>query len=461
MLIRNAEIHFSEIVDVRIEDGFVVEIGTALRNGGDVIDAGGNALLPGLHDHHLHFLAYAAGRDSVRCGPPHVADAGDLARTLRDKATEKSGVDSSWIRGIGYHESVAGDIDRQWLDRAVAAVPVRIQHRSGRLWILNSRALQLLGDLADAPLEKVGGEFTGRLFDADAWLRSRIGRQLPDVRAASRQLARYGITAFTDTTPGNDPEVFELFGNLQRNSTLLQSVVLMGAARLRECAAQARLRVGATKVHMHDSELPAFDALCATIRRSHGDLRPVAIHCVTLTELVFALNAFRDAGSLDGDRIEHAAVAPPDIVEQIAQLGLTVVTQPNFIAERGDAYLRDVDPADRPWLYRLRGFVDAGIRLAAGTDTPFGGADPWAAMQAAVMRRTQAGAIIGAAEALSPEAALELFLGDPLRPGTGVNRIEVGQRADLCLLDRRWSAARRDLAAVAVRTTFCNGAPVA
>jgi predicted amidohydrolase YtcJ len=458
MLIRNAEIHFSEHADLRIEDGIVVEIGAALRlaHGETIVEADGNALLPGLHDHHLHFMSYAAGLDSVACGPPHIGGAAHLAQALRTKAATTRG-QNRWIRGIGYHESVAGEIDRHWLDRVVPEIPVRIQQRSGRLWILNSRALEQLGELAGSPLESRAGEYTGRLYDADDWLRARIGRQLPDVRAASRQLAEYGVTGFTDTSPGNDPDTFELFAQLQRGGDILQDVVLMGGAGLHACAPQSRLRVGATKVHMHDSELPEFEALCATIRRSHADRRPVAIHCVTLTELVFSLNAFREAGTQDGDRIEHAAIAPPDIVEQIAQLQLIVVTQPNFIAERGAAYLRDVDPVDQPWLYRLRGFVDAGIRLAGGTDAPFGAADPWAAMQAATTRSTGAGQIIGTNEALTPEAALELFLGDPLRPGTGVNRIERGQRADFCLLDRPWQIARADLAAVKVRAMLAEG----
>lgn len=462
MLIRNAEIHFAERADVRIANGLVVEIGASLSaaDGEAVIDACGHALLPGLHDHHLHFMAYAAALDSVHCGPPHVADAAQLAEVLRSKAAERPGTSTSWIRGVGYHASVAGDIDRRWLDRVVADVPVRIQHRSGRLWILNSRALALLGDPAGSPLERSGGEYSGRLYDADDWLRARIGRRLPDVRAASLQLARYGVTGFTDTSPGNDAETFESFARLQRSGDILQDVLMMGRPGLNECRPQPRLRVGATKVHMHDSELPDFDALCATIRRSHGDARPVAVHCVTLTELIFTLGAFTEAGVRDGDRIEHAAIAPPAVVEQMARLGLIAVTQPNFIAERGDVYLREVDAADRPWLYRLRGFVDGRVRLAVGTDAPFGSADPWAAMQAAVARRTREGALIGAAEAMTPEDALQLMLGDPSSPGAGDNRIAVGQRANLCLLDRPWREARSDLARVRVVRTLVDGAAV-
>ena len=176
-----------------------------------------------------------------------------------------------------------------------------------------------------------------------------------------------------------------------------------------------------------------------------------------LVDLVFTLNAFAAAGTLAGDRIEHAAIASPDLLELIAQLKLIVVTQPNFISERGDAYLRDVEVADQPWLYRLRGFRDAGIALAAGTDAPYGALDPWPAMQAAVTRRTQSGSVIGASEALTPEQALELFLGDPLMPGTGRNLIEIGMPATLCMLDRAWQKAREDLSKVKVAVTLIDG----
>ena len=88
--------------------------------------------------------------------------------------------------------------------------------------------------------------------------------------------------------------------------------------------------------------------------------------------------------------VEHAAVAPPDVASRLAKLSLTVVTQPNFVRERGDAYLADVEPRDRPWLYRGRGLLEASVPLGGGTDAPFGDPDPWAAMRAAVDRRTEA-----------------------------------------------------------------------
>jgi predicted amidohydrolase YtcJ len=456
VLIRNAEIDFAMRADVRIADGVIAEIGRLDAVRDDIaIDARGAALLPGLHDHHIHFLAYAASRESVPCGPPTVTNAHDLARQLTDRAAAKPG---AWIRGIGYHRSVAGDIDRDWLDRILPTTPARIQERSGRLWILNSAALDLVtAGQAETPLETVDGRPTGRLYDADAWLRERIGHVPLPIAPASRFLASRGVTGLTDTTPGNGPEEFALLREAQRSGDLVQNVLMMGGAGLDGMDGCAGLRIGARKIHLHETDLPDLADLSAIISHSHAAGRPVAVHCVTLAELVFTLGAFDEAGAAPGDRIEHAAVAPPDLLERIAGLGLTVVTQPNFIAERGDAYLRDVDRAEQPWLYRLRGFAEAGIALAAGTDAPFGDADPWKAMQAAVTRRTGSGASIGPGEALTPEQALALFTGAPADPGGPSRRIAVGAKADLCLLDRPWREARRDLSQVAVAATVRSG----
>jgi predicted amidohydrolase YtcJ len=457
MLIRRAEINFSDIVDIRIESGVVAEISAALSPRADeaIVDARGNAVIPGLHDHHVHFLASAAAHESVACGPPQVFDADSLRAALRIGA--KSLPSTRWLRGVGYHESVAGDIDRAWLDRVLPDVPARIQHRSGRLWILNSCALAALGELDDSPLEIRHGEYTGRLFDADVWLREKIGRQLPDVRSASERLARFGVAGFTDTSVSNSSESFAQFSQWQAGGELLQDVVLMGDTSLSACVNTQRLQRGALKIHLHENDLPDFEVMSAAIAASHAVSRPVAVHCVTLVELVFTLNAFAAAGALLGDRIEHAAIAPPDVLELIAQLKLIVVTQPNFISERGDAYRRDVDTADQPWLYRLRGFRDAGIALAAGTDAPYGALNPWAAMQAAVTRCTASGFVMAVDETLSPERALELFLGNPLQPGAGGNRIEIGAPATLCILDRAWQRAREDLSKVSVSTTLLRG----
>jgi predicted amidohydrolase YtcJ len=464
MLIRAAGIQFGAVADLRIRDGLVAEIAPRLAAVGDepVIEAGGDALLPSLNDHHLHLMSTAAAMASVACGPPQVRDAEGLAQALIAADAGASG----WLRGIGFHESVmagAGELDRHWLDRHGPARPLRIQHRSGRMWVFNSQALDLLGVRPDSddPFERIDGQPSGRLYDADAWLRQRLRGNRPELGALSRQLAALGVTGLTDTTPTNTLADYRHFDAIQLRGELLQDLMVMGDESLDGAHDGARLRGGHAKFHLHEHDLPDIDWVVRQIRARHRAGRGVAFHCVTRTELVFVLGALAEAGSRPGDRIEHAGVTPPELMRTIAGMGLTVVTQPNFIRERGDAYRRDVDADDQPWLYRLRGFVDAGIPLAAGTDAPFGVPDPWAAMQAAVDRRAPDGAVMAATEALSPEAALGLFTGPLDDPGHAHPGIAPGQPADLCLIDRPWSAARQDLAAVRVRMTLLQGRIIA
>ena len=133
-----------------------------------------------------------------------------------------------------------------------------------------------------------------------------------------------------------------------------------------------------------------------------------------------------------------------------------MVSQPHFLVERGAVYRREVDREDLACLYPLASLGRAGISIAAGSDAPFGSSDPWVAMAAAVARPTGFGEDRG----LDPDAALALYTGTPDDPGGEVRRVRVGEVADLCLLDRGWPAARRDLAAVEVRMTIVGGKPI-
>src|SRR5690606_35391491 len=135
-------------------------------------------------------------------------------------------------------------------------------------------------------------------------------------------------------------------------------------------------------------------------------------------QLVVTLEALRSSGTHPLDRIEHAAVVPDGSLADLAGRAVTVVTQPNFVAERGDQYLADVAPAEQPELWRVASLLRAGVPVALSTDAPFGDADPWAAMRAAVFRRTPAGHVLGEAECVPASAALQMFLGDPGRPAT-------------------------------------------
>ena len=474
MLIRGAEINGVQR-DVRCVGGLIEEIdgSIAIRRGEEEIDAQGGALMPGLHDHHIHLLSLAAQFASTPCGPPQVETRSDLVEALH-QASPTGG----WLRGTGYFESVAGPLDRVRMDALYEALPLRIQHRSGAMWFLNTKAIEALGlddasaaanassaanalEAPDGVERDAAGRATGRLFRADTWLRDRLPpAPVPDLRRVGSFLASCGVTRLTDATPSNGRTEARLLDEAQRRGALPQRIRLMGNLSLEASDATPALEIAEHKIMLDEPALPEFEALVARIISAHEVGRCVAMHTVTRTEIHFALAALEAAGARTGDRLEHASVAPREACELAARLRISIVTQPNFVGERGDAYRRDVDSCDLPSLYRVRSWLDANVPLASGTDAPFGHPDPWRAIQAAVTRSTPSGAILGESEAVNPETAIALFL-DPFSTSTtnaspGA-RLAAGQRADLCILDTPWHEARRSLSSDRVTMTLCGG----
>jgi predicted amidohydrolase YtcJ len=418
VLIRDVEVAGHGRVDVRVEGGRVVDFGRRLAGPVDV-DGRGGALLPGLHDHHVHLAALAAETASVRVGPADVHGRAGLATALR------SGAPGEWVRAVGYHESVAGELDRWVLDAVAADRPVRVQHRSGAMWFLNSAALRATGLDGDGD-----GDRDGRFWREDERLRHLVPPVRLDLEEVGRRAARLGVTGFTnaDPHPGH--------GLAQILAVLPQRLVVMGVDP-------------PVKLVLDDPTLPTPAELAATV----AGLRPrtVAVHCVTRVQLLVTLLALDEAGPAVGDRIEHGAVIPAETVDWIRRLGVTVVTQPHFPVERARAYATDVHPDDRPHLYRCRSLAEAGVPVAAGTDAPYGTHDPWAVMRAAVERRD--------GEAVTPGAALKLFLGRPEQPAD-TRRLEIGAVADLCLLHVPLREALDVLSADVVRAACVGGRPL-
>ena len=105
----------------------------------------------------------------------------------------------------------------------------------------------------------------------------------------------------------------------------------------------------------------------------------------------------------------------------------------------------------------VEAWLRAGVALAAGSDAPYGQADPWRAMRAAVDRRTAAGRSISPEECLEPEEALALFSSNTGQLPADAGGISSGRKADLIVLDRSWREARRVLTSDAVEHTLAGG----
>ena len=506
ILILNAELAANQLQDVLLAGGRVawmsptrdasdlssrqntkVALNGALPSGtepiDEVVDAEGGALLPGLHDHHIHLLSLAESLRSVAVGPQDIADADDLQQKLREAEGEGKGED--WIRAVGYHESVAGNLTRDDLDEIVRNRPVRVQHTSGAMWMLNTLGMELLGISESTPGAELdeSGRATGRLFRKDELLRSEpLLGSLPESHAAASRdsriaegltgvgimLANFGVTGVTDATPGyGDAEVgffrdMAEAGVIPQRLTLMPSVERVSAhgSQPKTSAAMPMPHVsfGPHKIILSDHSLPAFSEVADEVRAAHSAGRPVAVHSVTRASLALLLAVLREVGSLEGDRAEHASVAPPELVSGLREQGVRVVVQPHFIAERGDRYLSEVESEDLPWLYRCQGFLDAGLRVAGGTDAPFGQPNPWLAIRAAVSRETQPGGqVIAPQEKISADQARDLFLSPPDDPGGKTRRVREGMAADLCLLHEPWGEVARSMSENPVRFTWIGG----
>ncbi|MCY4656843.1 MAG: amidohydrolase family protein, partial [Gammaproteobacteria bacterium] len=133
---------------------------------------------------------------------------------------------------------------------------------------------------------------------------------------------------------------------------------------------------------------------------------------------------------------EHASVVDADTLKWIAKLGLSVATQPNFIYERGDSYIADVQPDEHASLYLCRRLLNSGIPVVGSTDAPFGDANPWIGIQAATSRTTFGGQVLNQAERMNIDDALALYTSNPF---TGEDReIKVGNSANFVLVDKNW-----------------------
>jgi predicted amidohydrolase YtcJ len=429
MMIQRATQLDGTATDIRVDEQ-ITDVGDLEpRKGEEIFDAAGATVIPGLHDHHVHLRSAAAALMSARVGPAEVRGRGDLARALADAPVGSDG----WIRAVGYHEAVAGPLDRDVLDEVSPSLPVRVQHRSGVLWTLNSAGLARVG-LADHP--------DGRLRSLDRSWSDTLQRNESGLAEISRRLSRYGVTGVTDATPDFEVSDVVKLVEAHRRGELQQRVYCLAPGK----------RI------LHDADLDLAE-LTAWVAERHDADAPVAVHCVTAAQLVVTLAALRDAGTHPQDRIEHAAVVPDGNMADLENLGVTVVTQPNFVAERGDQYLTDVPADEHHELWRLASLLKAGVKVALSTDMPFGEGDPWAAMRAAVHRTTAAGAVLGPDECVSAREALPMFFGTSGQPAVP-RALQRGQPGDLCLLAAAPDEVLNELDSQMVAATVVAGTAV-
>lgn len=483
-----------------VQDGRLAYVGdddTARRiAGADAahIDLGGATVLPGFVDGHAHIINTGESAQHVDLWSTTSLD--DIQRTIADFAAAHP--EMPRIRAHGWrHDVVGGPPTRQMLDAAVPDRPVYAQAFDFHSVWLNSAALAEVGidrNTVSLPGGAVhvdaAGEPTGYIDEIA--MHRLVYPVLDDFvtaddrdRALSRALADYrasGVTAATDMAlDAADLAAMaraESAGELTTRVSAYWFVAPTGdgeknreqvrqAARLAQRHAGDRLRVAGIKVMIDGT----IDGCTAAVSRPYvtgvgaepiwslEELAPVvaeadalgirvAMHAIGDEAVRVAIGAVERAIAANGPRerrhrIEHLEIAEQADVERLAALGIVASMQPVHcdpaIQENWRSMLGD-DRVERgyPWPF----VIQAGGRLALGTDSPTSPHPPLRNMFIAATRRSAIDPSLPAnipAFALPLAEAIEHATRDAAWAcgAEGVHgTLEAGRSADFVVLDR-------------------------
>ena len=476
----------------------VVMAGTAAEvlaeaPGARVVDAPGSAVIPGLHDFHIHLAALARSRREVALDDTR--DAGQIADRLRRAA---EACPEGWIVGRGWNEAhLAGGLDL--LEGAVAGRAAFLSSHDGHSAWASAAARDLAGldtgahDPPGGRIERDGdGAPTGILRETARDLVAPLVTRLQGnaLRGALDEtliaLAGFGITGASeagDYTDANGIGADAAFGDSFSTLTDLGELV---DGRLRLSlgipvdalpAAAARglrtgtllegretMRFGWAKEYADGALGSGTAALfeprsCADggtgiLRASPDELDGLfrqarragiglAIHAIGDRAAAEVLDAAaradpRETG-VPADRVEHAQLLRGADAARLGALGLVASIQPIHAAA-------DRALADDCWegghrldgAYAWRWLADGDALLAAGSDAPVESFNPWLGLFAAVHRRFPGDGRTDwrPDQALSLTEALSAYT---LAPATAVGapdegHLHPGARADLAVL---------------------------
>lgn len=183
-----------------------------------LVDLQGAALLPGFVDAHGHVSMTGLQAISANLLPPPDGEGHSIAtlqRLLRNFSGGQLALTRTMVLGFGYDEAQLQERrppTRQELDAVSQDLPVVIQHQSGHLGVLNSRALALAGITADTPDPQGGlirreadGKTPNGVLEETAWFMAgmKLIQPSPEDQAAmllagQRLYARFGFTTGQD-----------------------------------------------------------------------------------------------------------------------------------------------------------------------------------------------------------------------------------------------------------------------
>ncbi|MGI8522723.1 MAG: amidohydrolase [Nocardioides sp.] len=430
-------------VDVLVEAGVVREVGHDLDRpaGLDEFDADGRWLIPGLWDQHVHLGQWTANRDRLDLAGTESPE--DAVARVRRVAAARTRPLVAWGHRTGLWNR---DPTVAELDEAAPDVPVFLISGDGHHAWVNSRGLTALGL---APRDEIVTE--NEWFDSHARLAEIAPPDLSPAAYATtlRDAAALGVTGLVDLEFGAAPDAWVdrptplrvrtatyadgldavIDAGLRTGAELAGPLVTMGPLKIISdgslntrtawCCEEYDDGSGAGAPNQSDAELVALLAEAT----AHG--LEVATHAIGDRAVTAALDAYETTAARGS--IEHAQLLTRPDVRRLARLGLRASVQPaHLLDDRDVTELVWSDRADRCFAFRW--MLDAGVRMAFGSDAPVSPLDPWLAVAAAVHRSADERPAWHPEQAIGPREALAASV-------DGQGSVHAGMRADLVLVD--------------------------
>ena len=459
-----------------------------------VIDAGGALVLPGFNDAHVHFLSGGFQLSSVDLRD--AATPQEFAERIRRFAARHP--KGRWVTGGDWdHErwpEVKGAAPlptKELIDGFTPETPVFVNRLDGHMALANSFALRLAGvtrETKDPPgglivRDPQTGEPTGVLKDAAmSFVYSKIPEpsfeeKLAAARAATAHAARLGVTSVQDMSAGADVAVYQTLLERGELKTRVYAVAPLPAwERLRSVGVRRAfgddmLRVGGLK-GFADGSLGSTTALFfepyldapdtrglpgdemfpegAMLKRVEGADAAglqVMIHAIGDRANDQILDIYARVARHNGDRdrrfrVEHAQHLRAEEIQEFARQQVVASMQPYHAADDGRWAEKRIGRERARLTYAFRALLDAGARLAFGSDWSVAPLDPLLGVHAAVTRRTLDGRNPGGwvpEQKISVEEAVRAYtLGSAYAEFAdhAKGSISPGKLADLVILTR-------------------------
>jgi predicted amidohydrolase YtcJ len=458
-----------------------------------VIDLKGRRVLPGFYDSHAHVLS--GGQLLGQVNLKDCKDEAEFGALLRkfDRELPRD----RWLLGGNWdHDrAFAGKLPTAAIvDKYVPDRPVFIHRYDGHMSLANTRALALAGVTA-ATKDPAGGVVyrladgktpSGVLKDNAMGLVGRVVPAATDeevleaVRAALGEARRVGVTSIQDLDGSDAPtrrKLFRAYQQLARAGKLTCRIDLRwpiaAQKELTDLGAEAELggdfiRIGGVKGFL-DGSLGSSTAkmyepyegdkentgvyvtpreeMAKLVAAADAARLPVAVHAIGDRANAELLDIFAAAAKANGPRdrrfrVEHVQHLRPEEFKRFKELDVIASLQPYHLIDDGRWAEGRIGTKRCTTSYANRSLLDAGARLAFGSDWPVAPLDPLPGLDAAVNRRTLDGKHPGGwfpEQKITVKEAIEAYtLGSAYAGFAEKDRgsITAGKLADLVVLDR-------------------------